>query len=54
MLLHPVDSEAPAGFTWCCICEGYQHPNWHVLGWREGQADASLNRTYSKPPKRES
>lgn len=44
---------APAGFTWCGICRGWQHPHWHVTEWREArfaEGDHAAVATYDKAP----
>lgn len=51
--LPPLDrGPAPAGFTYCTLCRGYQHPKWHDPAWRHEQriAGTNLGRTYAEAP----
>jgi len=46
------DEAAPAGFTYCAICRGYQHPRRHDAVWsneQRGPDRGALLATYARP-----
>lgn len=49
------DGHAPEGFEYCAICQGWQHPERHVMGWsndQRGPDRSELLATYKYAPER--